>query len=246
MNMTVEDIRTILRAADDIIASGGRTLLAKILKGSKEKKVLELGLQTNPSYGCFKSLKLDEIMEKIDWMIHQDFLEIEYSGKMPLIVYSDKGWEIERDQYADELLHQWNQWLDQGITAVNMNYLKDRNRGLILLLLEKIKESGDKKYIPFLQQWEKIDYKKVRDAIRDVIQHLQEERGTDPEQADLRERRLADALEVRPNQPEWLKCRECGERFLFETGEREFYKIRGFAPPKRCPDCREKRWFGID
>jgi hypothetical protein len=31
------EIRVILRAADDIIASGGRTLLAKILKGSREK-----------------------------------------------------------------------------------------------------------------------------------------------------------------------------------------------------------------
>jgi hypothetical protein len=35
-----QEIRFILRAADAIIASGGRTLLAKILKGSKEKKVL--------------------------------------------------------------------------------------------------------------------------------------------------------------------------------------------------------------
>lgn len=32
------EINTILRAADDIIFSGGRTMLAKILKGSKDKK----------------------------------------------------------------------------------------------------------------------------------------------------------------------------------------------------------------
>lgn len=32
------DIRAILRAADELIATGGRTLLAKILKGSREKK----------------------------------------------------------------------------------------------------------------------------------------------------------------------------------------------------------------
>jgi len=37
------DILTILRAADEIIAQGGRTLLAKVLKGSREKKVLQLG-----------------------------------------------------------------------------------------------------------------------------------------------------------------------------------------------------------
>ena len=40
--LTASEIRAILRASDDIIAQGGRTLLAKILKGSKEKQLLEL------------------------------------------------------------------------------------------------------------------------------------------------------------------------------------------------------------
>ncbi|WP_240675911.1 RQC domain-containing protein [Ammoniphilus sp. CFH 90114] len=63
--LTQEEIRIILRAADSIIATGGRTLLSKILKGSREKKVLELELQSNPSYGLFHSITLDEIMKKI-------------------------------------------------------------------------------------------------------------------------------------------------------------------------------------
>ena len=33
-----EDIRMILRGADELISTGGRSMLAKILKGSKEKK----------------------------------------------------------------------------------------------------------------------------------------------------------------------------------------------------------------
>jgi hypothetical protein len=32
-----EEIRTILRGADDLIMSGGRTLLARILKGLRER-----------------------------------------------------------------------------------------------------------------------------------------------------------------------------------------------------------------
>jgi len=36
--LSMEDIRVILRGADDFIMSGGRALLAKTLKGSKEKK----------------------------------------------------------------------------------------------------------------------------------------------------------------------------------------------------------------
>lgn len=40
-----EEIKCILRGADEIIMQGGRSLLAKILKGSKDKKVIELKLK---------------------------------------------------------------------------------------------------------------------------------------------------------------------------------------------------------
>lgn len=48
--LSQEEIDAILRAADDIIACGGRTLLAKILKGSKDKKLLQLKFDQNPGY----------------------------------------------------------------------------------------------------------------------------------------------------------------------------------------------------
>jgi hypothetical protein len=38
------EIRAILRATDPLVATGGRSMLTKILKGSKDKKVLEHGL----------------------------------------------------------------------------------------------------------------------------------------------------------------------------------------------------------
>ncbi|MBZ4654847.1 MAG: hypothetical protein JG781_2204 [Peptococcaceae bacterium] len=218
------EIRVILRAADDIIASGGRTLLAKILKGSKDKKVLELGLDQNPSYGYFNALKIDEIMAKIDWMIHHGFLEIQYSGRLPMIVFTERGWTIEREQYADELLQEWDRWVANGVVPLSMEYLKDRNRGMILLFLEKIKNTGNKQYIPFLKQWEKIDYKKVRQVIRKVIQHLDKEKGPNsPVVSDLKPE-LEKAFEVRPEEPKELKCRECGERFIFDVEEQKFFK----------------------
>lgn len=34
-----EDIQMILRGADELISTGGRSMLAKILKGSKDKKI---------------------------------------------------------------------------------------------------------------------------------------------------------------------------------------------------------------
>jgi len=53
-SLPVEDIRAIIRGADEMIMSGGRNLLVKVLKGSKAKKVLELQLDQSPVYGILK------------------------------------------------------------------------------------------------------------------------------------------------------------------------------------------------
>ena len=37
-----EDIQMILRGTDELISTGGRSMLAKILKGSKDKKYLSI------------------------------------------------------------------------------------------------------------------------------------------------------------------------------------------------------------
>ena len=47
-SLTIEEIKVILRGADELIVTGGRSMLAKILKGSKDKKVLEHGLDQCP------------------------------------------------------------------------------------------------------------------------------------------------------------------------------------------------------
>jgi ssDNA-binding Zn-finger/Zn-ribbon topoisomerase 1 len=37
-----------------------------------------------------------------------------------------------------------------------------------------------------------------------------------------------------------LKCKDCGNDFVFTAGEQEFYKEKGFEnEPQRCPDCRK-------
>lgn len=38
-----------------------------------------------------------------------------------------------------------------------------------------------------------------------------------------------------------LECKDCHSQFLFTIGEQEFYQSKGFTPPVRCPDCRQKR-----
>lgn len=39
-----------------------------------------------------------------------------------------------------------------------------------------------------------------------------------------------------------LVCKDCGQEFVFTTGEQEFYKAQGFEnQPVRCPSCRKAR-----
>ena len=43
-------------------------------------------------------------------------------------------------------------------------------------------------------------------------------------------------------QDKTLKCKECGEEFLFTASEQEFYAEKGFQnEPQRCKACRDAR-----
>lgn len=247
-----EEILKILEAADHMIGRAGRNLLTKLLKGSKEKKLRELELDQLPEYGALRPYTLEEIGHKVEWMIHHEFLEIDHIGykrSMPVIVFTDKGWEIQRDQCAEELLREWTQWADKGHVPDSMDYLKDRNREMILLFLEKVQATGDPQFIPLLEKWRPIDYAKVRAAIGEVLAHLQTHPVRD-EQVFAAHREQVDRLLGLPGLiTERLKCWECATRFDYTVEEQMRFKSLGYEPPKRCPECREKKWLrrmGID
>jgi len=170
-NLTEGEIKAILRAADELIATGGRSLLAKILKGSKDKKVLEHGLEKCPTYGFYKDLTLPEITKRVDWTIENGYLKIEYYDRLPVIVFSPMGWEIERETYAEELLMKLQELLDSEDYRF-VSELKDRNRGMILLLIEKIRLTNNPELIPLLKAWQEIEYKKVRATLQRTIDYL--------------------------------------------------------------------------
>ena len=54
-----EELKVILRGADELIGSGGRSLLVKILKGSHAQDVLQLHLDQCPVYGYFHHLSAE-------------------------------------------------------------------------------------------------------------------------------------------------------------------------------------------
>lgn len=166
-----EEIRAVLRAADELVATGGRSMLAKILKGSREKKVLEYGLDQCPAYGYYRELTLQEITYRIDWMIKKGYLQIKYSNRLPVLLFSEIGWEIERETYMEELFQKLSKLLGEKDFSF-VQELKDRNRGMILLLIEKIKQTGNARFIPILKAWKEIEYQKVQAEIQRVIDYL--------------------------------------------------------------------------
>ena len=170
-HLEFNEIKAILRAADELIATGGRTMLTKILKGSKDKKLLGHALDHCPVYGFYRHFTLKEISCRIDFVLEKGYLEIEYSSRLPVIVYTKKGWEIERETYAEDLFQMLEDLLD-GSDFSFVAELKDRNRGMILLLIDKIRKSGNPDFIPLLRAWQFIEYKKVRHVIQGVINEL--------------------------------------------------------------------------
>ena len=80
------------------------------------------------------------------------------------------------DTYSDELLAGFSKLLESGIDDYDMAYLKGCNRQLIFLLLNKVKATNNPKYIPILEAWKKVDYKKVQKKIRYIIRELENKR----------------------------------------------------------------------
>lgn len=171
-SLPMADIRVILRGADELIGVGGRTLLTKILKGSRAKDVLSRNLDQSPAYGMYRDLPVDEVHARIDWTILQRYLRIEYAGQLPVLAYTPAGWEIERETVVDEIVQGFDKLLANASRPYDMLFLKDRNREVIWRVLDKIQASGERKYLPVLEDWGQVDYRKVRQRISEVIQDL--------------------------------------------------------------------------
>ena len=162
-----EDIQMILRGADELISTGGRSMLAKILKGSKDKKIFEYKLNECPAYGYYQDMKLDDISKCIDWMIKKDYLRIEYDYRLPLLVFSEKGWQIEKETFAQELYQRMCLDVKEKKARVIFE-MKEVNRQVVMCVLDKIEKDGTKEFLSYLEAWKMLEVKKVAARIIEV------------------------------------------------------------------------------
>lgn len=162
-----EDIRMILRGADALISTGGRSMLAKILKGSKDKTIFKYKLNECPAYGYYQDMKLDDISKCIDWMIKEDYLRIEYDYRLPLLVFSEKGWQIEKETFAQELYQRMCLDVEEKKARVLFE-MKEVNRQVVMCVLDKIEKEGTEEFLPYLEAWKMLEVKKVAARIAEV------------------------------------------------------------------------------
>lgn len=166
-DLPLEDIRMILRGADELISTGGRSMLAKILKGSKDKTIFKYKLNECPAYGYYQDMKLDDISKCIDWMIKEDYLRIEYDYRLPLLVFSEKGWQIEKETFAQELYQRMCLDVEEKKARVLFE-MKEVNRQVVMCVLDKIEKDGTKEFLPYLEAWKMLEVKKVAARIAEV------------------------------------------------------------------------------
>lgn len=188
--LTEKEIRMILRATDELIGIGGRNMLVRILKGSKDKKVLEHGLDACPAYGFYHQMTMTEISYRVDWMIEQDYIRIEYRDRLPMLIFSERGWEIEAQTFAEEIYEKFCRNLDEHKLDI-LGEMKDVNRQVVFDVLEKIRASKNKAFIPMLEAWKEIEVRKVRDRISGVVMSLSDENSKPV--LDFRKATLSDA-----------------------------------------------------
>lgn len=169
-DLSENELIMILRAADDIIACGGRAMLAKILKGSKDKNILQYELQNSPAYGFYHHKTIKEITQIVDYCIINGYLDIEYDGKLPKIVYTAKGWEIEKKTYAKEYYDKLKLMVEtKMVNLIEIQELLKLDREVVLLLLEMIERNHDTSLIDILLIWKKYEVKMVRKKIDSIV-----------------------------------------------------------------------------
>lgn len=172
LKLRFRDVAAILRGVDAWHGEGGREQLARLLKGSRDRRLLDRGAASCPVYGYFRDLSLRAIVARIDWVIDRGYLTTEHRGRTPVLVYTMRGWEIERETMAAEIVRGFDELIDSGLTLFNMNYLCERSPELLDRVLDKVLDKGGTRYLPLLEAWLRVAHDSIRRRLGGVITEL--------------------------------------------------------------------------
>ncbi|MGV2940228.1 RQC-minor-1 family DNA-binding protein [Mesobacillus sp. LC4] len=186
MNTLSEDeLTTILLAANEIIMYGGKGLLGKILAGSKDRRIYTVDLHLTPFYGAFADMKQKEIMDKVAWVMANGYLSAD--EKLSLLMYTDKGWNLIKDQLAEVIYKKFTLAAEYGKYEY-IQFILYQDPKVKMDLLDLIEKRDNKAQIDMLIEWlETEDFKPVPERIHEVIQKLDKgvSRGPQPTSSPL-------------------------------------------------------------
>ena len=162
--MSSEDLAIILHGADSVVHRGGRSQLVKLLKGSRDKKILELGLDTDESYGALSHFTLDGIARRVDWTIEKGYLDYYYEWRQPLLMFTDQGWELERPVAIEGMFRQFCRDVDEGEMRM-AGRMADIKNDIQLDVIELIAQRCDERCLGHLEAWSGKTTKRIRKKI---------------------------------------------------------------------------------
>lgn len=165
------DLIVILRGADDLNQRGGPDMLAQMLKGDTSPQIRHLGLENSPVFGALQHRKLDQILERIQQAIEENYLTLTGNNSKTRLALTDSGWEIEYEIVAAEILADFDTLLEQTGTPDISEIIHTSTR-VQMQTLELIEASGDRKYSTILATWGAFANRKVRIRIEQVLIHL--------------------------------------------------------------------------
>ena len=165
---TGEEREWILRAGSEIAAKGGRSQLALLLKGSKDKKLLKHHLQNSPAYGKLSFLTLEEIENRIDHLIRLNELRVEFFGDFPLILLSDAAWEHVRPWSNEQECRRAAAADDRTLNEILLQW-RNRPRPEQFHLLDAVTSLDPDSERWILQAWREVAGKEVRTRIEEKL-----------------------------------------------------------------------------
>lgn len=154
--------------ADALIGRAGRTTLVLALRGSRSQRVLRYMPETIRGYGSFRGVPEAEVLARIDRLIADRILRLEYCDGFPLLDYTSHGLELAQRFAAED----WLETLRARVQPVAagaplelpflLSVMPDRNGDTVLLLVDLVAREADRSWIPLLRAWAAAETRRVR------------------------------------------------------------------------------------
>ena len=88
-----EDVQKVLSCVIRMGQRFGKTMIAQVLTGSRNKKVVDFGFDKLTTYGLMKSQSVKDVSDFIEFIISENYLGVE-NGQFPTIFVSEQGKDV--------------------------------------------------------------------------------------------------------------------------------------------------------